>query len=1343
MSENSIKNNPFLLTKKNFKKPQAGGAADTKTQAVTIEAPKDEARVGSTGAWGGAGLIIPKTATSGTSKQGLTTNLNAEFTSPEINRFEQAEAELHKPESSKLDIAKKVGLAAGLATVALVGLGTNVAQAQTVATTQTQALTRSTAPVRVSSPQDAVENFSAENQLYVVGNPQMDGHDVNLDSFTEALRDHPNVYVVINGDYVSDLNSTEVDVGHGIGNSQEFMGVREQATGERNGVLFYINLNVNRNDADTGRATMMRSEGLPDQLGVGDGRGGDGFDAWFPNGRPGKLGSKFVNAITQQGKDLGQSMDVVFDEINSTIASHANQVVGQASSQVSQASSALGGAEQAVARFQSEHGRGGELGSPNVDSWRSTVRQAQDALDNKDFGTARQLASSVTSEMRAYESAVADFNQADGIATQVQSVLDQVQGELDGLPDNSQGAQARSQYSAARSHMEKFQASYDAKNTDFNVHLDAARNAANSASSSVEAAHSAESTARNLKLGGAAAVTVAVMAAGIIANRRAAGMSKEAEAELKEATAQIADKSQALLSLMEKADFNTMAGFQGETKKLADQVMDETLTALTLVGGAEKFLAEAETLIKAKGLAGKVKNMFSTGNYKKSLSLLTQEEGGQALKFDTRDASRAAMEEGSKAEGWRDQILDAGQSRQFEATLREVLLKMADSYDSARELHEEIEFKHDRVNVFLKDVTGQAQKSRTDAISLQESGKDDGFFTAPAVTKHLLANVLADEKDGGLLAKGGSMASTDPVQAWDDYGSVAKRMTEDANEAVTVGKEARETLLPTIDKADSILPENGVKTDWAHQQKETLSRNLDELAVTATRTDISEDLQGLRKQTHVLNSRVSTAIEQDHTRREVSPKEISAAKEDVAQTRESVFKELQASGAFRNGSPDGVLREPGRDPSERTEDADENLAAIAGELSQGDIEQAGTHIQNITNLTSDAHRLAQETREALAAYPGTLDERQSRHSNIGKSIAKTYQPSLKRIQSGYAPQVMTQVAKDVGAGETLADNITAAEKKLGEANNLTVNAVKNYDRAYLLTSRDELNKADGVLKSAQGELDAVTGAEAHLAKKQEGVEKSLGDLKNNLRQTQRNAGQHFVRRRAMNFYSDAQKEAREAGKLVEGAVKSPYDAAQQISAAENLRQQAESAIAADKAAYNKAQSGISEADGSISSASSKIRSAESWSDSTYVSGHGTVSTSTGSLSSERSYLSSARGLLRQAQAALDAQDYEEAARLASSADSKADSAYSGAASEISSASSRHSSKVSSARAEVRRKEQAEAAARRRREAAARRSSSSSSSSSFGTSSFGSSSSSFGSSGSFGGSRSSGGSSGSW
>ena len=257
----------------------------------------DSKKAGSSGGWdipqdtlsesfaAAPGLLIPQTAFNGSASSPLA----PPSLKPTINRFEEAEESKHQAESGWGETARKVALAGALGAVSLVGIA-NAAQAQVV-TVSTQQQVRNTQPVRVNSPEEAVEQFSAENQLYVIGNPSFEGAlrnertpflesvpvrtPINLEDFEAVLKDHPNIYVVINGNYVEDLGESEIVVGSGIGESDEFMSVRHHTTGEKNGVIFYINLNVNRDQQPTGRATLMRAEGLADEVGVGDGRGGD------------------------------------------------------------------------------------------------------------------------------------------------------------------------------------------------------------------------------------------------------------------------------------------------------------------------------------------------------------------------------------------------------------------------------------------------------------------------------------------------------------------------------------------------------------------------------------------------------------------------------------------------------------------------------------------------------------------------------------------------------------------------------------------------------------------------------------------------------------------------------------------------------------------------------------------------------------------------------------------------------------------------------------------------------------------------------------------------------------
>ncbi|MEW6283400.1 MAG: hypothetical protein AB1758_32625, partial [Candidatus Eremiobacterota bacterium] len=721
-----------------------------------------------------------------------------------------------------------------------------------------------------------------------------------------------------------------------------------------------------------------------------------------------------------------------------------------------------------------------------------------------------------------------------------------------------------------------------------------------------------------------------------LAHLAASRKGKQARAEYDAAVAEIGQKSRELMELMNQADFHTVANFAGETKKLADELMDNTMEALTLVGGANKFLAETEALIQGRGVAGKLANFFTSANYNRALGLLTDENA--KLEFSAHDATRAVMQEGSAASTWRDQLLKAGSSRVYTSSLKEVLLAMAERRDRAVHLLDEIDTKGSEINTFLSDVQARAGQVQQQARQLVSAGQSDHLFTAEAVATNLLPAVLS-EKDG-LVARGMALKDTDPVRAWNEYGEQAKRMYTEGSAIVALGTDARQSLLPTLQKADESLHTNGVKTDWAHQQKEALSKRLDATANTAVRTSVAGELEKIQQDLDALEARVNTVVSQDKQRREVAPKQIGDAEADVDSARQQIHGQLQKLGAFKAGKPDQVLREPQRDPSVQTGEAHRNLQAVKSDLDKGDIEAAGQHLEAVASLSQDAHRLVKETKEALAAYPATLQDRKSRHQAIADSVGKKYPAVLDGIRKTYAPEVLKLVAPDVGAAETLADNVEQARAQLDAAAKSTAAAEANLDKAQVLATRDGLNQADGQLKAAQAQLDSITAAEKLLSEKQAAAEQEVRALEGRLKQTQGKANATYVRGSAQELFKQASQKLQEASAYVVRQPRNPYDAQKFLAVAENVRAQCEQAVEADRQAFEAAKSGISGGESAIASAAGTINGAErqSWSESISDFGNVSESVSSGELNGARQLLQNAQSELGKAQRLLASQD---------------------------------------------------------------------------------------------------------
>jgi hypothetical protein len=324
---------------------------------------------------------------------------------------------------------------------------------------------------------------------------------------------------------------------------------------------------------------------------------------------------------------------------------------------------------------------------------------------------------------------------------------------------------------------------------------------------------------------------------------------------------------------------------------------------------------------------------------------------------------------------------------------------------------------------------------------------------------------------------------------------------------------------------------------------------------------------------------------------------------------------------------------------------------------------------------------------------------------------------MERIKKTYAADCQRLIAPEVNAGDTIADNITQAQADIKKAEGETASAIKNFDKAFVLTSRDDLTNADGSLKSAQAHLDGITKAETLLGQKQTAVEGELKSLEGRYASTRSNAGNVYVRKQAKSLLAQGEQTLRQADGVVKAQVKNPFAAKDAIGSSESSRTQVETAIAADKRAYDTANSSISNAESEISRANAQILAyaAEDWHFSNRC-GSASGSVGRAAVGGALAELVNANSLVSEARGLVSAQRYEDATSVAGRADSSASRAVSlGAAARAAAYASFESRKrqLESQQRDLERREaeerrrQEEAAAARRRAEEARRSSSSS------------------------------------
>ena len=1037
-----------------------------------------------------------------------------------------------------------VGVA--LSTLAVTGtlMPATLAAAQSVTAESPAAIAEPIAPTAtISNAADAVARFDPATHLYIQGEPLTSAQVTTLQTL---LQQNPNVYVVLI-ERTDDVMRDDMTLSRGIGNSAAFQSVVNDVTGEREGVLLMVYF-----DSNEGRKIFMRAEALPDRLGVGEANFAD------PAGNPRELLRLFVTAIQTEGKDVPGALEVVIQRINGTIQSAVQETAQGAEQTVQQAEARLASFQASITAFQSEYSVGGQVGNPPIAPWQAQIASAKAALETRQFAEAQTLAETVQGEIEAAEQGLNNYRQAGAIAQTADQELAAIERSLNTLKDNTH-TQAVSQLSTqARDLLEQYQAQYQTGDPGFWESLQSAQAQIEQAQAEIKASRALTTRWQYLRGLFIALGILAVGLPSIVAYRRTLRRRQRAEQELAEARAEIDGKAQALIALMNKADYAALANYTGKTDRMAQDLMARVTDALTLIGGAEKFMAEAETLIRARSPL----SQFRTANADRAIALLC--DAKTQLSFGPEDSARAVMTQGSSAESWQQRVLAQGSSRRFAKSFQDVMLAMAENRDAATALLEEITTKEQGISQYLAQIETDATALTSRTQALQNA---DRPFRLEAATQALLPLVLGPVEQGGLVARGRAVMVQDPVSAWDEFGDPAQQKTQAAAAIVAIAENARMTLMPTLDQARQALAPHQVQTDWAIEQQQALSDELEAIARSAMAHPITDPLYTLEQRIHELASRIKQIVRQDQARRETCLNLIATATQSVAYARQEIYNRLQQSGAFSQGTVQQVLRETERDPTERIQAAQSHLDQVKPCLDQGDSAAAETHLTQVRTLTRSAHDLIEATRSALESYDATLQERQQRTEAIHTSIASTYQPILDQLVRHYVPEALEQVAAEVASGSTVANNIGLAHNLLEKTRTLLREAQVSYSQANLLASRDQLGDADRLLKGSAYQLEAITLAQTTLSQHQQQTKADAVALHESLTQLEASAQLKYVRQPSQKKVEQAIQAGTQAQARVQSRPYHPYLAQQLLTMATERCAEATQAIAADQEAY--------------------------------------------------------------------------------------------------------------------------------------------------------------------------------
>ena len=586
-------------------------------------------------------------------------------------------------------LASKVALSLAFGTMAVGGMLTQAVPALA-------ATVNDNSPVQASSVADVVRQFRADKQLYVVGHPAMNGASLSsseMGRMQAVLAEHPHAFIVL-VDKTVDLKGDDLTLSRGIGNSEAFRSLTNPALGEKDAVVVMMYFNVN-GDASA-RKIFMRTEALPDRLGVGEQNFAD------PNtGAPRELLQQFINEYKATGSPA-RGLGAVFTRVDRAIAAEATNVVTSTQTSLANARQGLQNFQEQLGRFQQAHGPDGELATPPVDSWARQLDQAQQAMERKDFSSARALANQVQLFTGTASKSLTNYEAAGPQAETARADLARAAQALPGLDANEHTTAARDAIRQGEARLQAFEQAYRAKDPSYGEKLGQVQQSSATASREVEASRDASRREALIRNGLLAAGALLVVATGVVANMRAREKKREAQEKLDSVTGRLQEKSKELLELLNTADFHKVEKAPG-----VDELVQDLTDALTLVGGAEKFVAEARGLVEDGGLVG----AFTTGRYREASEILSSD---RKLRFTPTDAAYGTLQKGSRAETWREQILARGNSQAFEESLEGVLGLIEARQTEAKDLL-----------VFVQDPPGEAGKAFAGAHTATVDARTD------------------------------------------------------------------------------------------------------------------------------------------------------------------------------------------------------------------------------------------------------------------------------------------------------------------------------------------------------------------------------------------------------------------------------------------------------------------------------------------------------------------------------------------------------------------------------------------------------------------------------------------
>jgi len=551
------------------------------------------------------------------------------------------------------------------------------------------------------------------------------------------------------------------------------------------------------------------------------------------------------------------------------------------------------------------------------------------------------------------------------------------------------------------------------------------------------------------------AAVAAVIALLLVRNRRNQHMRKAAELHAQWRKA-LDEKMQALFALLDRTHLaaghsreEIQKRYSGTTRERALALASEVDELFLLSVGASRVLAQAEELLTGKGALDWVAAQLTASRFVRVTRLLRDEP----IAFHPDEGIELVLRGRPTAE--QRLIGDLASYQPFSLSFEALIEAFSTRAGNVLPVLDALEAAPGQAGegiAALERLITEVRTAEPAAVAIR----------VPALLERVVPSLEA------LLAEARSLLVEDPIGAFHGPLAGARQQGADTSALLSVLARGRSEVLPLAERAGKALVAAGFSRQWLDETIDTLTRQADEVARALVTCQADEDVKALGEALVPLERRAAEAG---------SLVEMSGrARTGLTRVKEEIETARAGLGQALGLTPGSMLREQGRDPSERISSGEQSLVKGREALSLGELETARTGLEAALARVSEAVQLVSRSREVHARFEPWCQEFRAEARRLAGLVAERQAP-LTEAMRRYLPSALSLRADDPvrpKANGTVQDNLREVAAHSQRAAELLQSASNLFSQGRLLAAADRLAQVREQQVLAAHRLDELT-----------------------------------------------------------------------------------------------------------------------------------------------------------------------------------------------------------------------------------------------------------------------------